>query len=87
MKKSRAKQRETAAAADADQSQPPLHCEESPRSETPIEPTDETVADEPHAQKKGWELWKPRATLAAAILLPCLLETLDYTGSFHFILI
>lgn len=47
---------------------------QSPGSETPLEHTEE------HPKASKWEIWKPRVMLGAAVLLPCLLETLDYTG-------
>lgn len=47
----------------------------SPSSDTPKEP----IQEEPTATR--WQIWAPRLKLAAAILLPCTLETLDYTGS------
>ena len=59
---------------DNQQPQPP---EVSSGSDTPKE----LIEEEP--KRMGWQVWEPRLKLAAAILFPCLLETLDYTGS-HF---
>lgn len=65
----------SATGSNQDDNRPPA-LEVSPGSATPKEP----IQEEP--TKTGWQIWAPRLKLAGAILLPCTLETLDYTGSY-----